>query len=244
MFIENYNKNRECLTKLEFKIINEIINEQNINLTTSIHKLATNHNASVATINRLVHKLGYRGFIEFKVDVTDYFNKEINVLKELSIDILGDTKATLEMLDQIDIQKICDLIKNANKIMIIGYGINHYLARIMEVKLKVMGIDAIHNTNAYYSRLELKNKNRPDLIIALSKTGKTEEVVSVLKDAYQLQIPTLLIAEQTTENHNLYVQHLIETTPSIEDDLYLNTRLQAHVVIEYILKNLQKRILK
>ncbi len=242
MFIENYNRNRQDLTKLELNIIDKILTDCRVKNNTSIHTLAKEYNVSVATISRIVKKLEYSGFVEFKSDLTSYWQRENQKLEKLSIDIIGDTRKTLMMLEQIDWNQICDLLLNANKVMIIGYGINHYLARMMEVKLKIMGIDAIHNTNAYYSRLELKTKNCPDLIIAISKTGKTDEVVSVLKDAYQLRIPSLLIAEQSTENNNFYVQYLIETAPSLEDDLYLDLRLQSHVVIEYLLKKLQQKM--
>ncbi len=242
MFLERYNNNREKLTKLEYQIIQTIKAEKKLTHETSIHEVARTQNTSVATIMRLVKKLEYNGFVEFKADIIKFWRKDEMKMKQLSMDIIGDTENTLRMLDSIELDKIYNLFKKSERIMIIGYGINHYLARMMEVKLKIMGIDAIHNTNAYYSRLELKTKNCPDFIIALSKTGTTEEVTSVLKDAYQLRIPTLLIAEKSLENHNFYVQHLIETTPSIEDDLYLDLRLQAHVVIEYLLKNLQQQL--
>ncbi len=230
-----YVKYYDELSKLEKGIVKKFdtLNQMNINWT--VVQTADHLKISSTTLHRLVKKLGYPSFLDFKQDIINSFATP-KFLKTNDIIV-----RTYELLGSTDLVDIIKQIFQADKIIIAGYGLNHYISRILELKLQILGLNAKHSLNAWYTRLDLKNSKPNDVIICITKTGKNEEMKSVFEDAQKYGLNIIVIIEENNVTKDMRFSSVIKVAASDDEDVSLDTRLQMHVAVDYLLKSLEKR---
>ncbi|MGL4590138.1 MAG: MurR/RpiR family transcriptional regulator [Mycoplasmatales bacterium] len=234
---EFFTANYKQLTKMEQQTISKL--ESGLKLTNeyTVKMLASELKVSTTALHRLITKLGFSSFMMFKQQYIEYLEQK-HVYKLTGVE--RELVRTLSLIDRAPLAKICEQIKQSRKILIAGYGMNHYIARILETKLQLLGYDAKHWQNAWYARLELKKYTTADLVICLSKSGKSDEIVQIIDDAKQKKIKIILLIEEQHVNEKTIYDYLIEVSQTIEDDVMLDTRIQMHLAICELLKYLER----
>ncbi len=228
----NYLQYYDNLTKSEKKIISNFDRLEKIDISSSINDISDILNASSTSLFRLIKKIGYSNFLEFKMDIVN--DKETLPKNET----IKSINRTYELLAKSNIENVVKLIKESNKIIIAGYGMNHYIASILETKLRIMGYDATHIFNSWYERLSLKNTNKDDLVICITKTGKSSETLNVINEARDLNLNIILLIEESDIKQKMLTTECIEVSTTLKDEVTVDTRLQMHIAIDYILSKL------
>ncbi len=140
---------------------------------------------SDATVLRFCRSIGYKRWLEFKVDlirtlpsspeqiIDDVDNDDppgmiAKKVFNCSIQALTDT---LTVLDDEDFVQALELIADADRILIIGVGTSGPMANEMHNRLLRLGLNCRVQTDSYIQVMESALLTSKDLIIAISQTG-------------------------------------------------------------------------
>lgn len=152
----------------------------------SISKLSENAHVSLSTVNRALKKMGYEGYKEFKEHIRQTknerkkngFSKEVNqAIQKNEIEITR----TINQLSAEDIEEAIKLIDRHSHIIIFSTGLSSNVAREMMNKLQIFGKDCVAHDDFDYMKYYASRVRRDTLIIAISVSGETPEIVSAIK---------------------------------------------------------------
>ncbi len=109
--------------------------------------------------------------------------KEIAALKQLELSLGSDFNTAAELIYNI-----------TGKVIFVGLGKSGHVARKCAATFSSLGIPSffVHASEAFHGDFGMMSKN--DSIVAFSFSGKTEDVVNVVKYCKQNNIPTIGIS--------------------------------------------------
>jgi len=203
----------EKLSDSEKFLVNYI--EKNIKAMTniSIVKLSELSNVSTSTIVRCMKKLDYKGFTDFKFKITlentesgkdDLLNFE-NIDKQIEIAILKnkeEVEKTLSYVSPVIIEDALEAINYSKKITIFARGFSEMIAGEMTTKLQLLDKHCETHGDPNIIRLKSKYFSNDDLVIFISLSGNTNELVEAAKLCNENNIKTILLT--TNKNGDLY----------------------------------------
>ena len=196
------NAMKNQLTSIEKKIAEYILEdpERIKNLTT--YEIAQNCDTSQASIVRFSKKLGFSGFPDFKLSLSqDIGNRKaeshVNIMHEEvkstdSFEIIGKKVATeniravnntYEITDFKELEKAVQAINSARKIMLAGVGFSGIVARDLYFKLMELGKVASFENDSHMQLSYLSTMNENDILFVISHSGKTLELFNLAKVA-------------------------------------------------------------
>lgn len=152
----------------------------------SISKLALGASVSLSTVNRTLKKLGYEGYKEFKETIRQTrnerkkngFSQEVNhAIQKNEIEITR----TINQLSVEDIETSIKLIDHHGHIIIFSAGPSFNVAREMMNKLQLFGKDCACHDDFDCMNYYAKHVNQDTLVIVISLSGETPEIVTALK---------------------------------------------------------------
>jgi len=164
----------------------------------SLTGLARKCDTSDATVLRFCRSLGYLGFADFKVslvpellrsskkknlEVGERANSE-TVKEMLQRNFQQQMDSTLQNCDDVMLATIASHITRANKILIIGLGGSAGVAHIFCDSLGSLGIFSSFLRDRSIIQNVVPTLNSGDVVIGISHSGETEEVVSAVKKAH------------------------------------------------------------
>lgn len=183
-------------------------------LDISIAEIADEANVSESTVVRFCRHLGYKGLKEFKI----YFAQERNrtsqaidgdigfndTLKDLkskifqgSINALQDS---LETLNEMELERAVEVLHNARNIDIYSIGGSTPIANYTRHQFMKIGV----RTNVYNDkdsqRLSISQLSKDDVLIAISCSGETREIVESMENAHE-QGATIICITNSPNSH-------------------------------------------
>lgn len=209
MIFKRFDEMKNNFTKSEEKLKDYIIENLDKIKSYNASELANETGISQATIVRFSKKLGYKGFPEMrialnkeedqnqnifhhKVNITDDFyttNKKIVYLNTSSLE------NTLELVKEDDYKKTINLIDNAKKIMIFGVGGSYLIAKDFAYKLLKLGKFVYAENDPQIQVSNLNSFTKEDLVIAISHSGSSKEVVKLVDIARKREVPVVSITK-------------------------------------------------
>jgi DNA-binding MurR/RpiR family transcriptional regulator len=185
------------LTKTEQKVADYIMENHKEAVYSSVTDLAEVVGVGETTVLRFCRKLGYRGFQEFKLSVAqnlmevdeqvygkieenDPFDVIAKKIANQNVSALNDTVALLQ--DQ-TIQKAIEKINSAKKIYFFGVGSSGFTALDGKHRFMRLGYDTEHVSDSHIMSMTASLLGEEDLIIALSSSGSTKDVVDAIEIA-------------------------------------------------------------
>ena len=180
--------------------------EDIINL--SITNLAQKCSTSEATVNRLCHSIGFSGYGQMKISLTQ--NLAQSTLKTIPGDIKeGDSiisaaeklkyclnsaiDCTFKILNISELSRAIDSIFNAEKIYFYGIGGSGYVAEIAHHLFIKAGIFNTACDSGYMQAVTAALLTRRDLAVGISHSGNTKDVVRALGIAKEKGATTIAI---------------------------------------------------
>jgi DNA-binding MurR/RpiR family transcriptional regulator len=190
----NMLKLKEDLSMTERAVLDYLIENKYVLKDFSVEKIAEAAYTSPASVVRMCKKLGYRGFKDFKIDFIlsnakieipeqrgyedVILNKDENCGKsaiENNIRVLEDT---LKLFDEKTIRKAAQAIMSARKILIFGKGSSYLVCKDLEMKLRRINKFAIAQGESHEQLVDASFINQKDVLIFISNSGKTKEIIS------------------------------------------------------------------
>lgn len=244
--IKNFQIYGNYLTELEIECFHKLLTFDNLEPSLTISSLAETLNVSTTTIFRMVKKLSYKTFMDFRYDLL-YHRRDGYEYKddgENTCDALEkEIKDTMEMLRNLDINDAIKDIINAKSVLICSSGMNKYVAKILAVKLSLYGIRTIYPDDQWFLYLEANNLTKEDFVIVLSRAGTTESIIDVMKNAKLSGCRILLVTEMKHSPMTKLSDYVMNVSVSKDEGYDIDSRLHIHLAIEYLLRELMNQYL-
>lgn len=192
------------LTTQENKIIDYITHNSLKVQTLTIHSLAQEIGTSTASISRLSKKLGFDSFSQLKLSLAkadmnlDHQIYETDTLQNISHKLAqagqNAINQTMNLLNYTVLEQTIELLKKARRIYLVGVGASGIVCSDLYFKLSRIGKDVIYNQDAHVQLASVTSIQQQDVLIGISYSGHTKEVVTAMQYAKQKQVPTIAIS--------------------------------------------------
>ena len=179
-----------------------------------ISQIAKESNIGEATITRFVKKMNFNVLQDFKVTLAqeistinkkNIINKNIqndepalDTAKKLLSSNVTTLENTVEIINSKDVHDCARLIINAKKVYFIGIGYSGIIAQDSNYKFMRIGLNCVSFDSSHTMIMMSSIMEEGDLIIAISHSGETEEIIKTVKLARANNAKIISI----TENKN------------------------------------------
>jgi RpiR family murPQ operon transcriptional repressor len=245
----------QYLSKSEMMIADFIMDLHTDPRTLTSSMLAQQLNIAQSTVIRFTQKLGYPSFREFLVDLNAGYSREVPFEEEVVAD--ENTKDTnLRVLAQyydvlnithrynppVEFDKSVALIRKARKIVLFGIGNSAIFCEYLGNQLTKLGYLAtsFRDTHTFLVAASMLDKN--DLLILVSESGETKEILDAVAMAKHNQVPILAVTGKAKSTLQANAEAIL-TTIVFETDTRLNlltVRVSQLMVIDLLYINLFK----
>ncbi len=234
IFSNIYEKDYKTLTKSEKICLDYMSKIGPRLLTISIHDLASEINISTATIQRLIAKLGYKSFKEFKNSFA------VNYEKPLLSDFDNHLIELINNFNPELVHEFCDYIKNCSgHIYIFAFGATMGTAYDLIIGLKKFGYQAslVSESDLFIPTVSEVYKS-DDLIIYISFSGNNERLSNVASILYK-KVTQIYISANPRGTIGTYTQLNLTAdfyTPKYE----VRARAPLNIIVAKLLLHLHK----
>lgn len=194
--------------KVEKKIADYILDHTKEVIELSIQQFASKLNIAESSIVRFCKIIGLSGFSELKLRLAAHTQKPAiqTIFEELKTEDDMETitkkvfrcnidtlEQSLNNLDYNLIAEAVELLKNASHIYIMGVGASASLAEDFYIRLMRIGIPATAITDSHLSLIIASQLTFTDVLIGISHTGQTTEVIRAMHEAKAHKAKTISI---------------------------------------------------
>lgn len=208
---------RDSATKTELKFIDRVKEVDRHDLIyLSITDLADSLGVAEATILRFCRKLGYKGFQDFKLhlsqdiatDTTDDESKAKRLADEMSDAILQ----TYKQLDYEVCLAVADKIIAARKLCVFAVGNSQIPALAAKARLIKAGINAENSSDNHTQAIITANLDANDLLILFSVSGGTLDMIKLAEIARTNGTPVVVVTNYNKSPLSKYADYLLYTS--------------------------------
>lgn len=179
--------NYDALTKAEKKIANFVLTSPDRIVYGTMNDIKNAVHVGDATIIRFCHKLGYSGYSDLKIEIAkeDYSESEMNsdFFGKNEQKLFQTLQNTKKNLTNDLLETASNLIFNASSIHIFGVGLSGNTAQDLEAMFLRIGIQAKTITDTHFQLQTAAILKSTDLIIVISLSGKTKDLLDNIKVA-------------------------------------------------------------
>lgn len=196
-----------ALAASEARVADWVMQQPEKIMRLSMAQVAQACGVSDTTVLRFCRNAGFQGFTDLKLSIARDMVSPTQVIHD---DIVaGDAPAviarkvflsniqamydTLEVLDENALSKAIDLLKSANRILIVGVGTSAPIVQSMYNMLMRLGLNCKAQTDSYLQLMEVALLGPGDLVIAVSQSGTSMDPVLTLKQAKASRASTICI---------------------------------------------------
>jgi DNA-binding MurR/RpiR family transcriptional regulator len=199
----------EKFTSSESELAKYIIENPDEISQLSINQIAKKIHISPATITRFCQKISFSGFNEFKHELKRYIDlrnkptaasdiKEIDYFSNLYQNHLEIIETTFRKMTYFDIQQAVSLLTDAKKVHVYGIGNSGIAAQEFKWKFFRIGIQVESITDPHQAVMDAALSTGSSLVIGISVSGKTKEVIDAIKIAKRQGASVLAITSDKT----------------------------------------------
>lgn len=198
------------LTESEELALKYIVNNFEKSLEIGVRGVAKQCFASTSVVMNLSKKLGYKGFVDM------VYRLEFQMKSSLDRNKINNNFSTNFTQEKLD--KFKELISNKKSpIFIHGSGFSGTVARYISDKLMVLGYHAMKSE--YMESMEPK-KSEKKLLIIVSKSGETSQILMLCEKAKNKNVPLILF----TGAKNSTIESMATLTFRIKDSNPIDDR--------------------
>ncbi len=189
--LEIIRENYEKFFSAEKKVANFVLHNPQKTVDSNVSELAKHSGVSDATVVRMCHHIGYKGYYQFRITLA----KDLGKLQYNSISSIqsSDTvekvfqeyaKAMLRIGKNIDseVMRNCvNLLKTCKQAHIMAVGNTSPLAQYMGFRLGRLGIKSTYNVAPEYFLNHVNLADEGDILIAITQSGTSKQVIQGLE---------------------------------------------------------------
>lgn len=186
------------LPSAERKVADFILENPERAMHMVINEIADAAGVSVPSVTRLARKLGYKGFLDFRVALAsgaaitaeshkltpiEETDKDESVVEKLYLASIRALEDTYRALDKEKICELARLIATADRVFICGGGGSALLAQDVAYQLDVLGVQAIPVTSLAVLNMYKTRFGEKDIVIGLSRAGRNKQLTEAIRQA-------------------------------------------------------------
>ena len=234
--------------------------EQIINYNTL--QLAEIIQTSQSAIIRFIKKIGYKGYIDFKIDVAksleenneflldEVISKDesiVNIISKSKNNVLSTVGKTYALIDDQRIKTAVEDINKANNIYLAGVGSSGLICEDFSYKLQRSGKKVFYQVDAHTNLALVSNICKDDLLIAISYSGLTKEILIASEYAKNIGAKVISISKALNSALANNTDELL-LIPEIEREMRygaISSRLSSQIITDilyygYVAANTEK----
>lgn len=232
--LEKIQSQLENLSKSERKVAEVIIDSPTTAMHSSIALLARAAGVSEPTVNRFCHRLKTKGFPDFKLQLaqslasgTPYVSRNVehdDNVESYSGKIFESAMAGLDRVKQsLDIgavNRAVDLLTQSKKIAFFGLGASAAVAHDAMNKFFRFNVPVIYSDDIVMQRMSCMNSGEGDVMVLISHTGRTKNMVELAMMARENDATVLAITSPGSPLANEATLALTLDVPE-DTDIYM-----------------------
>lgn len=162
-----------------------------------INEIAEAAGVSVPSVTRLAKKLGYDGFLDFRValasgsaslesiksDPIRPGDADCDVVEKVFLSSMRALEDTLKAVDREKLSLLADSIVGAKRVFLLGTASSAQLAADFVFQLNFQGYDAVCVADPVVMEMYSHRFTERDVVIGISRTGRTKAVLDTIKEA-------------------------------------------------------------
>lgn len=199
--------NRDYMSTVERKLADVILKDPKKFITYSISELAEVAGVSQGSINNFSQKLIGAGFAALKLQLAgqlpNYLEKQFNlaeagdgvrdILKKNQREMASAFQNTINLNDEETLKRVVDLILRAKRIEIYGIYRSSIVAMDLYYQLLQLGLSASFVSDVLMCQVSAARLEAEDLVIAISSSGRTKDILDTVKVAKSNHVPVICI---------------------------------------------------
>lgn len=223
----------EQLTKQEQRVANYVVNNPVEAVQLNAKQIGDKTNTSSATVIRFVKKMHYKGFNEFKVNISRHIpDEDISVFKKIEKDETIETlknklisraqysmEMTSKLLFEAEIESLVSAIEESKCIIVYGIGASYLVAQDLYQKFLRLGINVqcILDTHLISGNIATHKDNT--LFIGITSGGQSDEIQKLLKMSKHYNAKTAIITSNAESALKDYSDIMVLHDASTEESL-------------------------
>ena len=211
----------EELTELEQEIARYFLQSDTIQDDLSSQQVTQKLHISQAALTRFAKKCGFTGYREFvfqyqhqasKQDTHSHKHSPLTkrVLRSYSI----MREQTQDLIDEEQLERVAQLIEDAERIYFFGTGSSGLVAREMKLRFMRLGVvcEALTDQDGFAWTTSIMDENC--LVLGFSLSGTTQSVLDSLLDAKEMGAKTILFTSAPNKNSQAYTETVLVASHS------------------------------
>lgn len=242
------------LTESQKTIANFIIENPRKFALHSVRELEGKLQLSKSTIVRFAQALGYDGFVDMKSTIVKSLRddsgpiprykkmlsgvqKPGNFIDLFAAETFHNIDNTLKMIDYSQYEKVLELLKKADKVYTIGFGISQCLSEIASYMLSRVSINSHGMTYGPLRFTEqIINISEKDVILAFSFPPYSQETIEAARYANERKIKVVSITDKVTNEILKYCDAFLRV--SVESISISNSIISTLILLYAIITQL------
>lgn len=168
---------------------------------------------SEASLSRFAKKCGFIGYREFIYRYQETFLAEMQHVDEGTKHILNTYKELLNkaysLIDEEQINRISGLIAEKRRIFIYGKGSSGVAAQELKLRFMRLGIDIDYITDSHVMTMNSVIVGEDSLVIGITVSGKTKEVLQPLATAKAQGATTVIISSKKMNEWETFCDEIL-----------------------------------
>lgn len=252
MLIAKINSMIDTFTPTEKKIADFLLENMGAARTMTSYELSRKLEIGQSNIIRFSQKLGYKGFRELQLDIhvdQEEEYKEINeddstetTNNKIVSQYVSIAKATNSLNNADTIHECVQKIISAKRIVVYGVGNSNLFAEYLSNNLRKMQFDSFSSSNAHIIFTTAAGFHAEDLLILISETGETREIVKLAKIAGVHKTPVIAITRLAKNRLLKLADYALYTCNDLSDSRLNATTIRCSqlLVIDMLILNILK----
>ena len=179
----------------------------------NIQNVAERLYVSQASISRFAKKCGFVGFREFIfafLDSVRVKKPNANMITQNVFNTYQDLlNKAYSILDNDQIQRVVRMLVNSKKVIAVGKGSSGYAASEMESRFVRVGLDIDSLTDSDRIRMQSVFLKDGDTVVAFSISGKTEDILFLLKSAHDRGKKTIFFTSADSQSLHEFCDEVV-----------------------------------
>ena len=240
MILDIIQQNYHSFTPKEQKIATYIMQKKHLK-NMNITKLANILNTSPATITRFCKKIDCANFAEMKINLVDESTRESIVNKDTIFDAIHTYYTTVmdntnKLVNPQDIEETIEAIIRAKKIYIYGVGSSGLTALEFMQRLIRMGFNVSCFTDTHMMLISQTLLTPDDLVIGISSSGQTVEIVNMLAIAKKVGAKTISITSFIDSQIVQYsdISLIVYSSKFVNNTSFVNSQFAMMFIVDIL----------
>lgn len=201
-------QNLNSFTTVEKKIADFIIDNPERILSMSVQQVAAALGTSPSALVRFSRAMNMKGFSELKQKISAALTElsSVESLKEVEEhDSVGKIKEKVRLrmnhmvekintlLDDTEVEKVTEIIEKVDNVFVFGLGASSLVAQDVYQKFTRIGKHVFFTQDVHLMVTKMSVFKENACLLAISNSGKTQEVLKLSKSAESMKIPIIAI---------------------------------------------------